>query len=289
MLFKQRKQMEAMIAAEAAGQSFWTDQFDTPVRVKVELLLVDCLGQDAAYDVVVAARELILRAEGRHNLQRVTAQPYQDFIEYFIACPSYDVASCIEALRAAVHAYQEEDSYRPYFMAYTVPFEEGVKKILREARISYDLVEGQMVEFSSQELVTEVVSPTLRLLSGRTGFQKVEAAYQYALKELADGRPDNAITDVGTALQELLLSLDCQGNSLGPLIKSARSKGLFGPHDSKMTDALKDIAEWVSADRSQTGDTHKVTEATIEDAWLTIHVVGALILRLSNGEARNGS
>jgi hypothetical protein len=36
----------------------------------------------------------------------------------------------------------------------------------------------------------------------------------------------------------------------------------------------------VSADRSERGDAHLVKESDSDDAWLVVHVVGALILRL---------
>jgi hypothetical protein len=43
---------------------------------------------------------------------------------------------------------------------------------------------------------------------------------------------------------------------------------------------------WASADRSQTGDSHKQSDATIADAWLAVHVIGALILRLASDDPR---
>ena len=44
---------------------------------------------------------------------------------------------------------------------------------------------------------------------------------------------------------------------------------------------------WVSADRSEMGDSHKAeTTLTRDDAWLTVHVVGALILRLASEGGR---
>jgi diacylglycerol kinase len=48
-----------------------------------------------------------------------------------------------------------------------------------------------------------------------------------------------------------------------------------------MTSAIESVMHWVSADRSTSGDAHQVGSAAIEDAWLTVHIVGALILRLA--------
>jgi hypothetical protein len=153
--------------------------------------------------------------------------------------------------------------------------------VLREHRISFELIEGEMVPLASQELHAEAVAPTLRLLSGRGGWEKVEAAYQDALRELADGKPADAITDAATALQEALVALGCKGNALGSLAKSARGKGLLAPHDVPMIDMVEKLIDWVSADRSAKGDAHQATQPSLEDGWLMVHIVGALILRLA--------
>jgi len=138
------------------------------------------------------------------------------------------------------------------------------------------------------EMHAEIVRPVLDLLGGRSVFQKVEAAYQKALTELRPGGdPSDAITDAGTALQEVLTSLGADGNSLGPLLQSARTKGLLGPYDSKLSQGVQLIGEWLSADRSQRGDAHSVTAADREDAWLAVHVAGALILRLAARAGEN--
>lgn len=71
----------------------------------------------------------------------------------------------------------------------------------------------------------------------------------------------------------------CKGNALGPLADDARKRGLLAPYDRK-------IIDWVSADRSDKGDAHNATPASRDDAWLAVHVVGALILRLAGDANR---
>lgn len=115
----------------------------------------------------------------------------------------------------------------------------------------------------------------------------MEKAYRAALEEIHNGKPDDAITDAGTALQETLELLGCEGNSLGPLIKSARNRGLLGPHDTPLLESLVSVMNWVSADRSTKGDAHNTDDVSRDDAWLTVHVVGAVILRLLRGGARS--
>src|SRR4029077_1433218 len=76
-------------------------------------------------------------------------------------------------------------------------FEAFINLVLAEHRISWEMVNGNMVPFESKELHQEVVVPTLRLLSGRHGWEQVEDAYQDALHEIAAGHADDAITDAG--------------------------------------------------------------------------------------------
>jgi hypothetical protein len=156
-----------------------------------------------------------------------------------------------------------------------------INQVFDEHRIAFELVEGQMVEIESKELHQEVVAPTLRLLSGRAGWDAVEEAYHDALEEIAKN-PGDAITDAGRALQTALELLGCEGNSLGPLVKSARKKGLLAGHDERLLEA---VVDWVSADRSEKGDAHKSASVSRDDAWFTVHVVGAVLLRLV-GEPR---
>jgi hypothetical protein len=156
-----------------------------------------------------------------------------------------------------------------------------VNQILDEDDIAFQIVGREVLPRESMAMYADVVAPALSLLHGDVRLTKVERAFHDALKELKPGRsPADAITDAGTALQEMLVALGAQGNALGPLLGSARQKGLLGPYDSKLADGVQKIGDWVSADRSERGDAHLVKESDADDAWLAVHVVGALILRL---------
>jgi site-specific recombinase XerC len=128
----------------------------------------------------------------------------------------------------------------------------------------------------------DALGPVWALLVGRPDLLKVARAYRDAVEEVEDpnGRPNDAITDAARALQEMLTAMGAQGHRLGPLFGSARSKGWFGPYDSKLADALESLVHWVSADRSGRGDTHADTAPGREDAWLALRIVAALLLRL---------
>lgn len=128
-----------------------------------------------------------------------------------------------------------------------------------------------------------VVAPTLYLLHSQPRFADAETAYQNALKELRNRDPADAITDAATALQDVLLALGCTGNALGPLLKSARSKGLLKGSDTPLTEAIG-RTDWVSATRGE-GEAHTGDpDINMSDAWMMVHVVGALAIRLSEAD-----
>ncbi len=195
------------------------------------------------------------------------------------------VFSLIEALIALLLQTRQPFGDVPevaffHYRRFLPQFIQTVRTILHEHRVSFDLIDGNFVPRESLEMHESVVIPVLTLLGGRRGFDGAETAYQKALSELHTGSPDDAITDAGTALQETLVALGCSGNSLGPLAKSAINKGVITGYDGK-------IVDWVSADRSSKGDAHNAKPASREDAWLAVHVVGALILRIADGPLRS--
>jgi hypothetical protein len=283
MLYARRKRLKDLAEAEARGKSLWSAHFDEQARWKLVHAFRDACPEHMRETYAETARALILRDEGLPYLIDGNLNHQADLLDFLLKCEDELAPSAIEAIAKVFSSYPYGV---PGVMGVIGPvnsegFAQSVNTILREHRIGYELVDHEMIPVASKELHTEVVAPTLRLLSGRSGWDKVESAYQDALAELSDGKPADAITDAGTALQEALVLLGCKGNALGPLIKSARNNGLFAAHDSAMTQAIEGLMNWVSADRSESGDGHHVVAVTIDDAWLAVHVVGALILRLA--------
>jgi hypothetical protein len=260
MLHARQKRLEALAEAEAAGESFWTKTFDKRTRVRIEAVWADLSRNDY----------LLLNFEGTPG-ERIERRIQEELGEVVISIGSFLRSAMDDVMPSVLQAIaQERDAH----------WAERVNRILLEERIAFELVDGNIVEFDSRELHVEVVAPAIRLLSGRDGWEDVESSYLKALTEIGTD-PSDAITDVGTALQAALALLGCSGNALGPLIKSARQKGLLAPHDENLADGIQKILDWVSADRSTTGDAHGVTGASPDDAWFAVHVVGALILRLA--------
>jgi hypothetical protein len=287
MLHFQRRKYAERAAREAAGESFWTKTFDDSARTRILHSFKDAVGAPGSItsnEYYILAHGLILRSAGLLYLVRQDFDPATDLLNYLLKCPDDMVPSVVEAM--SIVCNDDRIRSRTHNWDSSV-FDQMVNRILREHRIGYELSDCKMIEFSSRELHVEVVVPTLQLLAGRPDLARVESAYQAALGEISKGESANAITDAGTALQEMLTALGCSGNALGPLIKSAREKGLLASHDSPLVNAVDKILNWVSADRSELGDAHEVSSATVDDAWFTVHIVGAILLRLSKPALRS--
>jgi hypothetical protein len=192
-----------------------------------------------------------------------------------------EVGDVIEATHAAFEKLGERTNIW-YGFQEEGQFRDRVNVILAEHDVAY-VVEGrEVLPRSAEAMWGGVVEPTRSLLGGDGRLVKSEQAFQKALRELKPGDdPADAITDAATALQETLDALGCRGNTIGKKLDDARKKGLLGPHDSTLAASVEGMGDWVSADRSERGDAHGVKDVTVDDAWLTVHVTGALILRLS--------
>lgn len=266
MLYNARKRLRERAAAEAGGQSFWTSIFDEKVRHKLLYATQDAAQREMQV-VSEMARRSILKDEGLPWLIDRSLEPHADFGGYYFKCPDQDFPMVVEGIYRAMWDWLNAQGY---YGVDVRGWEERVRTILEEERIAFDFAGGEMVPFESKELHEAVMEPALSLLRNPE-FAAAETAYRHALEEVTKGKAGDAITDAGTALQELLLALGCDGNSLGPLIKSAKAKGLLGAHDAPLTRAIEDTK----------GDAHKADAASKEDAWLMIHVVGALLVRLA--------
>jgi hypothetical protein len=275
VLHSELKRRAARDAAEAAGADLWLDEVPSRARVKIAALWTTT---QRASGIRAAAfqhgiRQILEREAGRRF--GPNAHIGSDTL-----ATTEDTDLALDLIGAFyMYVDQAESLPAPAF------FELHVNEVFEDFRVAYRMVDGDVLPVESDELHKEVVEPALRLLVGDT-FDAAKKAYIAAIKEVpAD--PSNAITDAGTALQETLKALGCDGNALGPLIKSAKAKGLLAPHDRNLEAGIKSFLEWASADRSETGDGHKVTDATRADAWLMIHVVGALIVRLADSTPRS--
>lgn len=293
-LYHRRKYLNEIERREQEGVSFWTDKFSEETRNRLQLAMRNSPG-GTYHPLFEAATNLLLSDLGELRLYPNGGDAGTDLFRYLSECPDEHVPSVIEAFGQGYVRQFRENAQRRDFSEGIRPVDSSlpiddlyvgeINRVLAEDRIAFEYLNGEMVPFSSRELHVEVVQPVLRLLA-TAGWEGVERSYQNALAELARWQGANAITDAGTALQEAFTFLGASGNQLGDLITSAKKLGIIASHDLPMLNTIDKACRWVSADRSNTGDTHNADEASNEDAWFTVHVVGAILLRLSSGEAR---
>jgi hypothetical protein len=147
---------------------------------------------------------------------------------------------------------------------------------------------SRLVPVASHVLSDAIVAPTQYLLHGQPEFAGAESAYQKALTEIRNGDPGDAITDAGTALQAALTALGCKGGTLGQLLASAKNDGLLRGNDTPLTESIAKAVNWVAALRND-GEAHNADiDFDLSDAWMVVHVVGALIVRLADAAGRRG-
>jgi hypothetical protein len=290
MLHSLRQRLEKFAEREAAGESFWTPSFSPRVRTRLIHQLQPIVA-DFVYSnqqvLFGEAHRLIIEQEGGWTLTGNQQPAHSDFFEYYQTCSDEMFPTVVEALVLAIGRVEAAEARQGNYPRHRSPtYIAAANEILAQERVGWELIDERMVEIHSKELHAAAVEPALRLLH-RSEFAKADRQYRDALDELSQGKAADAITDAGATLQEMLEALGCNGNQLGDLARSAKSKGLLGAHDTPLVDAIEKTIHWVAADRSEMGDTHHATRATREDAWLIVHVVGALIVRLASGQQRS--
>lgn len=164
-------------------------------------------------------------------------------------------------------------------------YKNWVNKVLNEHRIGYKFVENELYSFEDDYLMREVVETAIGVLIP-SKFSDARNAYQDALEEITRGNAGNALTDCGTALQAMFTALGCEGNTLKSLKNSAKNKGILGDQDAPLMQSIISAIDWVSSERNQISDAHRVSPANLADAWMMVHVVGALIVRLADESPR---
>ena len=297
MLRSEREKERQFLRREAAGESLWTDAFPKEVRVTIWRSLAYAIESvivigNRIHERSVDATERIHTATANRvrDAQRVehlvTGVGVTDELQIWLnSCADHLVPDVIEAALNFGFAPQHRLDSASLEDART-QFRNRVADVLRSDRIGWRIVEDRMVPFKSFELHVAVVEPTLLLLGGNSKFAAAEKSYQDALHEIARGNAADAITDASRALEETFEALGCDGNALGDRIKDARKKGLIAAHDDALVSPLEKFFHWASADRSEKGDTHTSPTTDIDDAWLTVHIVGALVMRLAQGTRR---
>ena len=72
-------------------------------------------------------------------------------------------------------------------------------------------------------------------------------------------------------------------------MSSAKKKGLLTGADTPLTESIIKTVNWVAAKRNQ-GEAHRGDpDINMSDAWMMVHVVGALAIRLSEATEPAGT
>lgn len=289
-LYAERLRRKAQAAALAAGETKWSDQLDEDTRAKLSIAWDD--RTDAPLRIMDRAylTKFIERRSMRSILKALRPSDMRSTL-----FTNEDLLSLIEAEHEALLALaaekksqeEEPDSTAEYVTAGYVAevaedFRADVNHIFLARLVPLHLHHNsQLVEVESEEMHSTVVEPTLHLLHSQSRFADAESAYQNALKELRDHEAGDAITDAATALQDVLKALGCTGNTLGDLLSSARRSGLTKGNDTPLTESIGRTVNWVAAKRNDGEAHHGDPDVEMSEAWMVVHVVGALIIRLS--------
>lgn len=163
---------------------------------------------------------------------------------------------------------------------------------LREAEQAFlaevsQALRGSAFAVSGREIVRRdelgaavlVDEPMAALLVDDPALRAVDDKLREALHELEQGRPADAVTDAGTALQMLLEHLGYSGKQLGEQLAVARKHGWLNGVDAPLAQALDAVGRWVAAVRNQRGDAHHGPEPDARDAEFVVRMVGLLVLR----------
>ena len=274
-----------------AGESFWTETLDDPMRWKLWYAVEAAIERDpnlpTLNNLADKVREWVVTDLGMPSLAGMS----DSMGDIRTACLEGEedvVFSVLEGVALGLRAFWggAETWERSPVRDRIDRFVASVQSVFLEYRLKFRFDELQVVPLESESLHVEVVERALRLVH-RAGWEMVEKAYRDALGEIHNGKPEDAITDAAVALEEALKVRGAEGNSLSKKMDSARRRGIFGPHDAPLLNAIKSVGDWIAADRSESGDSHEASPTGLSNAWLMVHIVGALIVRLSDPELRS--
>jgi hypothetical protein len=148
---------------------------------------------------------------------------------------------------------------------------------------------GEVVLAEHAGTQAEVEGPSLETLE-RAGWTDVANKMHEALREIAEGNPGDAVTDVATGLQAAFARAGYNGKTLGAQIKAARDKqaggrvAFAGTHD-KLGAAADNLSEWLAGLRNISSDAHHGPEATQTEAELAVRISIALSAWLADNSS----
>jgi hypothetical protein len=294
-LYAERERRKVYAELLAAGALELTDELDQDARIKLYKAWDDVTRHMAFKNAYYALEQYI----ADRTLGSIAVQVDPSSMEPGGSIGNSQLLSLIEAEHEALrwladNPHLGSPNYpgpNQQWMAIITDAPEAFRRranaILEPHLVNLRLNENsRLVPLQSQEMHNQVVEPTLHLLHGQPRFADAEKAYQDALRELRDHRPDDAITDAAGALEQALRAAGCTGNSLGELRKSGQQAGVLKADDDRITGVIGQTIEWIK-DKRNAGEAHGSNAKYLQsDAWMLVHIVGALILRISDAAGK---
>jgi len=157
-------------------------------------------------------------------------------------------------------------------------FEDRVNDRAGYFRVGVRMENGRFIAIMSEHLHTEIVQPTLLLLSdGR--FAKVDGLYRKAFDRVLSGDSSGAITVATSAVEEMfrVLMPSMNGQTLGPLAEKARADRIIAP-------AVEEFVKKLYGLRPDS-DAHAGGTSDFDLAMLAIHLAGSILLYLGQADA----
>ncbi|WP_419850519.1 hypothetical protein [Candidatus Poriferisocius sp.] len=281
--FGLRKHRRHQAELEESGTQLWTDRLTPPVRVQFTHIIKSFEEQyylkrrmpDVVRDVSFQFGFIDLS----HAFAFRALSSYEQVLNAILLedCGEDVVFSLLEAVWDIVPEYEGTYAANPRDM-----YSSELREVLEDGRISYDFVEGNIITRGEQEMHVEVVVPAITLLSGRSGFEDAERNYMDALTSIRESRFDDAVTDAASAVEVTLRIMGC-----GEATTTFEKRGSIAIERDLLASYDKRLLGWITATRGAEGDAHgRGAQTARADAWLVVHVAGALILRLVDGPNR---
>lgn len=152
-------------------------------------------------------------------------------------------------------------------------FEDRVNDRARWFLVGVRIEDRRFIPTTAEHLHTEIVRPTLVLLSNAR-FSTVDGLYRKAFDRALSADPSGAITVATSAVEEMLRVMmpSMERHTLGPLAEKARADGIISP-------AVEEFVKKLYALRPDS-DAHAGGTSDFDLAMLAIHLAGSIALYL---------
>ncbi|CAN2203092.1 hypothetical protein MCEMRE196_00841 [Candidatus Nanopelagicaceae bacterium] len=267
MAFIRRNKDRELTIRESNGENFWTYSISENVKKRILYVFKDSV--DGNFLIYDRAHGAILRDLGVTHLTNARKASNIDFVDWCLEANDTHICEGIERFYEVISDHSIIGKLSLWNAAKF--FEDGIRQILLEERISWDFVNGMMIHRDSQIAHSSILLPTLHLLT-EVRFQESNKTFLKGLEELSKGDAGDAITDFATSLQIFLKAKGCVGGTLGALKNYGTGKVILNSQQARLIDLIADI-------RNE-GEVHNPDRYQISDAWFMCHLVASLMLQM---------